>query len=323
MDAGSRLDANLIVDGVDRPFVAVVRQRRHTSLELDSHDRFIKTSSGCAHRPSLEHERQVVSELRSLALLGNGLPLIHQASVEGDGVMFELLPGSDLRFLELDGLSDLGVARRLGELLRLLHGLKQERVSAISVPAEVVVNLQVPSIEDLGLLTPAGFQLLRIIQTADSLPTTLKRLAEGWQPACTIHGDLRFDNLIVTGDPTRPVVLVDWEYAGRGDRSWDVGSVLGELLSTWLYAGTRLDPTSPPVVVVRWAREFLSSYSDGRLDQTELRRAIEYAGVWLIQLAIEEALVATRLSPGALMRLQLAQNIFLRPAAAAQLIGVA
>ena len=51
-------------------------------------------------------------------------------------------------------------------------------------------------------------------------------------PACLVHGDLRWANVLVALDAEPPRVwLVDWELACRGDPAWDVGSVLADLLA--------------------------------------------------------------------------------------------
>ncbi len=61
------------------------------------------------------------------------------------------------------------------------------------------------------------------------LPHLLDGLAATWQPAVVAHGDLQLDNVLIDAGGT--VTFVDWEFAGRGDPAWDVGTIAQELVS--------------------------------------------------------------------------------------------
>ena len=62
------------------------------------------------------------------------------------------------------------------------------------------------------------------------LPHLLDGLAATWQPAVVAHGDLQLDNVLIdAGGAT--ATFVDWEFAGRGDPAWDVGTIAQELVS--------------------------------------------------------------------------------------------
>ena len=48
-----------------------------------------------------------------------------------------------------------------------------------------------------------------------------------------LHGDLKFDNVLVGPETLEPVAVVDWDMATRGDPLFD----LAVLLSYWVEAG--------------------------------------------------------------------------------------
>ena len=53
-----------------------------------------------------------------------------------------------------------------------------------------------------------------------------------------VHGDFKFDNMLVDLDRMRPVAVVDWDMATRGDPLFD----LAVLLSYWI------EPDDPPAL---------------------------------------------------------------------------
>lgn len=77
---------------------------------------------------------------------------------------------------------------------------------------------------------------------------------------CVIHGDFRFDNVVLdAADPTRPIGVLDWEMATLGDPLMDLGSSL----AYWVEPGDELvmqmmrrQPTNAPGMRTRaevWA----------------------------------------------------------------------
>lgn len=75
----------------------------------------------------------------------------------------------------------------------------------------------------------------------------LSRMRDTWTSDVTLHGDVRFANVLVR--PHGVATLVDWEYAGAGDALWDVAGAVQEYVS----AGERLD--GAPVVALLAAYE--------------------------------------------------------------------
>ena len=103
-----------------------------------------------------------------------------------------------------------GVLRQLAEALQRLH--------AAPAPADLHPF-------DPAAICRRDFAAL----PADSIPKHMRRRVEllldgtpGFRPSALIHADLIPENVIVAGSR---VVLVDWEYAGRGDPVVDLASV--------------------------------------------------------------------------------------------------
>jgi hypothetical protein len=107
-----------------------------------------------------------------------------------------------------------------------------------------------------------------------------------WRRERLIHGDLRWDNCLVEGDPAAPRVrLIDWEMADAGDPAWDIGGVLQECLAGPSSGGggraARL-----PAAAAAW-EAYADAGPDG--DNDLLERSVAFAGVRLIQTTLEWA----------------------------------
>jgi thiamine kinase-like enzyme len=86
-------------------------------------------------------------------------------------------------------------------------------------------------------LSQANLKLLKIIQRDPKIYDALEELFAHWSPMTLIHGDIKFDNIIVTNEKnTRKSIITDWEMANIGDPAWDVGSIFQEFIRSWLYA---------------------------------------------------------------------------------------
>jgi thiamine kinase-like enzyme len=86
-------------------------------------------------------------------------------------------------------------------------------------------------------ISQANLKLLKIIQRDPKIYHALEELFTDWSPITLIHGDIKFDNIIVTIEKNaRKSIITDWEMASIGDPAWDVGSIFQEFIRSWLYA---------------------------------------------------------------------------------------
>jgi hypothetical protein len=239
-------------------------------------------------------------------------------------------------------------AAELGRSLALLHhvtGLpavhaRCARELDTRIPDALV--LHAPSLTFYGAYASQGnIRLLRVVRRCDGLFRGLDRLRDEWRQECLVHGDLRWDNVLVPPreGERRALTLVDWELATLGDPCWDLACVFVEHLNFWLGSAPMTSRTAPEDVVRRahvplhrvqtslsafW-RAYVAArgWSPAQADAA-LPRAVELAAARLVQSAIEQTQGSTTLNAQAVYQVQLAANILERPRpAAAGLLGLA
>jgi hypothetical protein len=204
-----------------------------------------------------------------------------------------------------------------------------------------VLSVHEPTLDIFRDISAANLQLIRIVQNTLQFPELLDELRRAWRVDALIHNDLKWDNCLTARKGSSrgaQVKIVDWEFAGRGDASWDVGSIFSNYLSFWLSsipftgegpADQLLDLARCPLKRLQPAmRSFWSAYRSG-MELSEaaaaeiLSRCVRYAGARLIQTGFEQMQQATRLSGNVVYLLQLSWNILRRPQEAlAQLAGI-
>ncbi|MDX1999122.1 MAG: phosphotransferase, partial [Thermoanaerobaculia bacterium] len=170
-----------------------------------------------------------------------------------------------------------------------------------------------------------GQRLLSALQSFLDFAGPFARLAAGWRRETVIHGDLKWDNLLLTETPSAPtrVHLVDWELVDWGDPAWDVGSVLQAFLLTWLvglppgaahdpHAMARLAPLQPAI------RAFWAAYRGAgpTVGESDFERAVTYGAARLVHSTYEHLQFSTGLTPMAVHALQLAAHLLAAPARA-------
>jgi aminoglycoside phosphotransferase (APT) family kinase protein len=82
-------------------------------------------------------------------------------------------------------------------------------------------------------LTAGGVALTKLLQRSGGLEARLQALAA---PAggTLIHGDLRWENVLVEPGVEPRIRLVDWELGGDGEPAWDAGCFAAACISEWL-----------------------------------------------------------------------------------------
>lgn len=130
--------------------------------------------------------------------------------------------------------------------------------------------------------------LLRDLQKDDETLSAIDDLSRDLRAenAAVVHGDIRSANVLATV-VGRQIWLIDWELAGRGHPSIDIGAVVAMLLED----GIRASGAGPDRQGVG---RFLSSYGKHRVD---LSRSLRCAGLRLLQAASEGAMYENEPSP--------------------------
>jgi aminoglycoside phosphotransferase (APT) family kinase protein len=229
------------------------------------------------------------------------------------------------------------IARALGKMIAQLH-VATNQISAnssafvenINLHEPPVFNLFTPSVTMYSNLSPANLHLIGELQQNYQVREQFEAARHSWNPSCLIHGDLKWDNILVyptlEAIESRPLRIADWELAGFGDPAWDVASILAAYTSVWIQAeqlaskiGPRQHKSAPSLSAL--CRAFLDAYlNKGRLSSNEavsiLGRAIAYCGMKLVWIAIEAMQESRMLSATYLTHVQVGINILERPSEA-------
>jgi Phosphotransferase enzyme family len=144
-------------------------------------------------------------------------------------------------------------------------------------------------------LSAANGQFMSILQSYPDFGQALDRIRAGWRRNALIHGDMKFDNVVVRGAQTEEQTLyvVDWELADTGDSAWDVASILQAYLTWWIGSLESVPgggpgdaaqyplETIPPAIRAFW-KAYVSSRRFGvREADEELERGFQTATSWL------------------------------------------
>lgn len=282
-----------------------------------------------------------ICQMLASCLPGGAVPDVLLEDPRQRLVVFGLVPGESLLDVPLSASPDsvhlAPAMEALGDLLARLHQqpASPRRDASVATGAPGVLSLDCPDVELTELLSPAGLQLVSALQDLPWATELLRRLRTGWASRSLIHGDLRPENVLVSRTRGQgEVCLVDWELAGAGDRSWDLGMVFAGHVSRWIESSGPAAPhdsKTPPAP--RWTLERLSplirafwhsyravSRLSADVSRSLLDSAVRFAGSALIQSALERCEGRTRLSTDAVLHLQAGLNLLRGPGQGARLL---
>ena len=209
---------------------------------------------------------------------------------------------------QIPGSYPLPVARAMGTALATLHRTSQKLAPAPSVTSSPeILSITQYRLSDLVPETPVTKRLASTIVAQSDIPQRLKRLAREWQSLCVIHGDLRWENVLIsngtTSDPS--LHLIDWEHTQAGDPLWDLAGAIECYLRVAMLAFemnsltssqnvATLLPSPVKAAIARfWTVYWLESHLPVELQRHALIRTVEYTGCRLIQSAFENGGVST------------------------------
>ena len=236
------------------------------------------------------------------------------------------------------------VAEVLGRTLAQVHAQpphprRGQPSPASSTGPPWILFLDCPDASALESSSGAALEMMRIFQSSNDACRVLREHRLGWRSDLFVHGDLRWENCLVTSGRGRPTIcLVDWELSGAGDPAWDLGCLLAGYLRLWLDSVPILSDTAiePALASARFplsgiqpaTASLWAAYVGQRQDTQETAsalalRATAFAGAALLQSVYEEAQTSALFSPHLAYRLQLACNVMARPPeAAVHLLGL-
>jgi aminoglycoside phosphotransferase (APT) family kinase protein len=317
----------------------VIDVSRRNSVFLATTSRgpsYVVKQPGPGTANTLAHEAAVLHALARMPSLAGLVPEL--AHYDDTCVRLVLRsPGDAIAWAQQPRLQRLA-ARALGRALAAVHAARPEvegsprphdRLWALSLPE--------PALDRLRVMSTAELDLLSRVQASHALCDRLVRLRDDVAEEAFVHGDIRWENCLAAAAPgsrrrTR-VLLIDWELAGAGDPTADLGAALGECLRLWVGSVPIVDPSNPGVLVSRARhplnrlrpvmRALWDGYRSASARPVPLRRVAEMAAVRLLQTAMEHAQRLVSVSAEALTLLQLADNVLRTPEdAASRLMGL-
>lgn len=237
------------------------------------------------------------------------------------------------------GAFPLDLAARQADVLAAYHdGVS---VADPSRPAFENLPRRVPWILSVHESSPAAINqysggnagVIEILRRYPAFPRALKAIKRSWRTNAVIHGDIKWENLMVVpgSDGESTLRVIDWEMVDLGDDGWDVGAILQSYLTCWIYAlplgdGRDLaraaaDAPYDEEAMKQAMHAFWHRYATRRrLSSKRFRRmrerALACAAARMIQTAFESVQRSTHVTAHALCALQMAMNILHDPATA-------
>lgn len=219
--------------------VAVARPSRNlTSCRDTAGGRlFAKAPRTPAHREDLRNEAAVYAILRDRCpATAARVPRDAYWNPGADRLEMEAVPAANLaeRVAACEALEP-AVAAAIGTALGELHSECPDPGPGCPRSDWLAggVGIARPTPARMRLLSAGGIELLKALQRSDGLQQGLRSLAPSAGDAI-VHGDLRWQNVLVAPGQEPLVWLVDWEMGGTGERAWDTGCFAAACVSAWL-----------------------------------------------------------------------------------------
>jgi phosphotransferase family enzyme len=233
-----------------------------------------------------------------------------------------------------------GISSSLGKTMAEYHtklaaalGMRKASFFPKAIPSTFFASRPGPDI--FSHISGANLELIKVIQNYPELYEPLEKLHSEWQVQTLIHGDFRWDNLLVIEkdhddsdgkniNSSFQLKLVDWEFSDLGDPAWDIGCALHEYLTFWLFSLSITGNQSSEQLISSnnhvlrnmqsSIREFWHAYIkvsniDGHTSEKLLQRSTKFSSVRLVQTVYESMLSSTELTNTAMYFLQIAANI--------------
>lgn len=204
-------------------------------VEAESHPRFV-IKFAAAHFPDVSTEYKTLAELHSASEAISSpfrVPTPLGISTSEGAFLYEYVEGGRLSDLLQAGVKpDTTILTKLGESVASIHKLHYsiEKSRLEDLPHMLPPWLNSPSVrisvEQYARGIGEDFHaFLSLMQDNADLFSDLNNR---WESSSFIHGDLRFDNVII--DKNHEPVLIDWELAAWGDRRYDIGYVIADCI---------------------------------------------------------------------------------------------
>lgn len=341
---------------VDGDFMIVDQTSRNRNLKIvrrKSPGFFIKQIGNQSpdYMESMKREAtcyRLAKEHPDFQSLHSLLPEFHHFDEKNHILIIELLPNSESlwEYHQRIGRFPLEVAKLQGEKLGAYHSQinidgHQDEIQVFKRQVPWILSIHETNPLYLGQVSQGNSQLIAILQQYPEFQTALAQIKAEWKHTALIHGDIKWENMMLTyrdGEESVELKIIDWEIADIGDECWDVGAVLQAYLTFWIFslpmnntAGLAETANSSPFDtegIKPALAAYWTSYAESRnLDESTSRqmlvRCMSCAAARMIQTAYESIQMTPQISPHALCKLQMSMNILREPeTAVGDLIGL-
>jgi Phosphotransferase enzyme family len=342
------LEFDSVIDG---DFIVVDQSSRNRNLKVvrnNSPGFFVKqlASRSPEFAQTFETEAacyQLARNHPKIRPLNSLMPKFHYFDPANYILVLELLPNGEsvwehhqrVRHFPLE------IAQLQGEILGRYHS--QININGAADDLKVfkrqipwILSIHETNPQYLGQVSQGNAQLISIVQQYPEFQTALASLRAGWNYKALIHGDIKWENLMLCrSHESAPLELklIDWEIADIGDECWDAGAVLQAYLSFWIFSlplngGTDLNAAASAspfdsegikgAMAAYWSSYSAARKLDAASSELLLVRSMSCAAARMIQTAYESIQKSPQISSHALCKLQMSMNILREPATAIQ-----
>jgi Phosphotransferase enzyme family len=303
----------------------------------------LKLADPAEQNMGVKHEANVYRFLRDNSYAW--APRMIDYDLKHGCLILELVPDSmDMHTYHENRMDvSLTTCAKVGRALAVLHSIRPASTMPRRFPWSVTAFR--PPIQMLRELSPASLEIIKALQRCPGAAENYAAVRGMWRDTNVIHFDMKWANIVVGPAPgARRITrawLVDWELAGRGDGDWDVGCMLAQILSRWVFSfedgdrsdfsgGVLANQARRPLDRARaGAAAFIHAYASTRQVARQelsafLTRAGTYAGARLVHIALEAAQPLSAATAPLLLHAQLGLNIMSAPyEAVVHLLGLA
>jgi hypothetical protein len=178
------------------------------------------------------------AQAESLDLLKSRIPTFLDYDARHHAVTVELLPETENLHESMERIVAIpeSVSRGLGQFIGAFGSPEcDDLLSKISVdlcPGKPPWILSFHVDQGAGFLSSGNRQFLNVLQRDEMLTSSLDELRSNWQATSLMHGDLKWNNVLIRETDSAPDwYVIDWEMVDRGDLRWD----LGTMIQCWWY----------------------------------------------------------------------------------------
>jgi hypothetical protein len=280
---------------------------------------------------------QLAHEAAEDAALPAVTPRLRRYDAGRHVLVYDALEGGETlnELVRRTGAVPAGLPARLARTLAACH-LETSRPGALAavasaLPAEVPWVFTVGERGETVLpgMSGGSRQLVEAIRATPELLYGMAALGAGWRRVGLMHGDLKWDNVLVVGphDGERELRIIDWELADLGDPLWDAAGLLCSFLQHW-FLGVPVAPAAGPApsaapaatgaAARALAGEFWRAYTDAVHPALPVTPELallagRLTGARLVLLAFELLQGLPAMTPHAGMALQLARSLLADP----------